>query len=75
MEQATAFCSRMEMARMLCGREGFASQTRPNRSRRRKANPQDSPARRDRIGLDAAKRIRRIRQLDHSDARRPRLGE
>jgi hypothetical protein len=45
MEQATAFCSRMEMARMPCGREGFASQTRLNRSRRRKANPQDSPAR------------------------------
>jgi hypothetical protein len=68
MEQATAFCSRMEMARMPCGREGGVA-------RRRKANPQDSPARRDRIGLDAAKRIRRIRQLDHSDARRPRLGE
>ena len=36
-------------------------QTRPNRSRRRKGKSKDSPARRDRIGLVAAKRIRRIR--------------
>jgi hypothetical protein len=67
MEPATAFCSRMEMARTLCGREGFASQTRPDRSRRRKANPQDSPPRRDRIGLDAGKRIRRIRHPDETE--------
>jgi hypothetical protein len=44
----------------------FASQTGPKRFRRRKANPKNSPARRDRGGPVAAKRIRRIRQQTES---------